>query len=119
MHVHPLDTAAGLPGVEKSAVDHVLDRVRDGHVGAHVSRILAAELQTDTDEALGRGRLHRVAGGYRTGEGDEIDAVAFDELQGRPVAQVQVLEYARRQTRLGKRRGEALRAQGCLRGVFQ
>ena len=60
MHVDALDAAARLAGVEERAVDEVLDRVGEVGVGAHIGRILAAELEPDADEAPGRRLLARL-----------------------------------------------------------
>ena len=52
VHVDPLDRAARLARVEERTVDVLADRVREVAVGAHVRRILAAELEPGADEPL-------------------------------------------------------------------
>ena len=56
--IDALDAAAGLPAVEERAVDQILDRVRQVGVGADIGGVLAAELEADADETVGRRLLH-------------------------------------------------------------
>ena len=81
VHIDALDPAAALPGIEISAVDNVLDRMREIDVGAHIGRILAAEFEPDAGEGAGRRLLDRAAGRDRTGEADLIDLARRDQLQ--------------------------------------
>ena len=96
VHVDALDAAAGLAGVEHGAVDQVLDGVRQVGVGADISRIAAAELEAEADEALGRGLHDGMAGRHRAGEVHVVDAVGADQLQRVVMRHVQVLEQAPR-----------------------
>ena len=82
VHVHALQSAAGLPGVEIRAVDDVLDGVLEIGVVPHVHRIAAAELEPHADETRGRRALHGAAAGDRARERDEVDArIADDEIR--------------------------------------
>ena len=49
--------------------------------GAHVSGILAAELEAGADEARGGSALHRVTAVHRAREGHEADAGVGDQPQ--------------------------------------
>ena len=61
MHVDPLDAAAALAGVVERAVDQLLDSRVEVGVGAHIGRVLAAELEADADEGAGRRALDPAA----------------------------------------------------------
>ena len=117
--IDALDAAAGLPGVEERAVDEVLDRVREIGIRAHVRRVLAAEFETDADEAAGRGALDRCTTSNRAGEGDVADVLVRDETCCRLVAHVQELQQAVRQAGLARRGGEPLGAERRLLRVLQ
>ena len=94
LHVNALDRAARLAGVEERAVDEVLDRRGERRIGAHVSGVLAAELEAGRDEALARGALHGVPAADRPGERDERDALVLDHARHLLVIEVQELEHA-------------------------
>src|SRR5215468_1585315 len=112
--VDPLDAAAGLAGVEESAVDQVLDGVRQVGVGPDIGGIAAAELQPGADEAIGGGSLHGAAAVDRAGEGDEVDARILDDLRGVVMAEMEELEQALRQAAAAQRFEEALGAERRL-----
>ena len=95
VHVDALDGAAALPRIEEAAVDQVLDRVVEIGVGAHIGRVLAAELEAGADEARGSGALHGVAALDRTGECDEIDLGRGDQPFRVGMRQMHDLEHAR------------------------
>ncbi len=108
VHVDALDAAAALAGIEEAAVDEILDRVVELRIGAHVGRVLAAELEAGGDEAIGRRALDRVAALDRTRERHEVDAVGRDERLGVRVRNVQHLHHAFGQAGRGEALGEAL-----------
>jgi hypothetical protein len=119
VHVNPLDRAAGLTAVEERAISQVLDRVREIGIGADVGRVLAAELQADAGKARSCGLLHAVPARDRAGEAHEIDRAACDHPRGRIVAEMEMLEHARRQPARRERLADALGAQRGLRRVLQ
>ncbi|MNE35551.1 hypothetical protein D3C80_1293210 [compost metagenome] len=119
MHVDALDAATGLPGVEEGAVDCGCHRMAEVGVGAHVGRVLAAQLQADADEAPRRCPLDHGTARHRAGEGHMLDRRRLDQLLGIGVAQVQVLEHAVGQTGLGEGRNHAFGAQRGLRRVLE
>src|SRR5882672_7333260 len=49
VYVDALQPAAGLAGIEKGAVDDVLDGMGQVGIVTHIDRIAAAKLQADTD----------------------------------------------------------------------
>src|SRR6185436_16481770 len=57
VHVHALQATAGLPGVEISAIDDVLDGMCEVGVMANVHRVAATELEPHADETRRRGTL--------------------------------------------------------------
>ena len=94
MHIDALDAAAALAGIEIGAVDDVLDRVREIDIGAHIGRVLAAELQPDAREGAGRSPLDRLPGRDRAREADLVDAARRDQLRGVVVRERQRAEQA-------------------------
>ena len=98
VHIDALDAAAALAGIEERAVDEVLDRVIEIGVGAHIGRVLAAELEAERREGAGRGALDRAAAGDRAGEVDVIDrAPSRSASRSSSCVEDEVLEQALRQ----------------------
>src|SRR6185312_10336738 len=119
MNIDPPDSAARLAGVEEGAVHQILDRMSEIRVLADIGRIIAAELETNGNEAIGGGPLDRRAAGHRSSERDATEAAVADETLRIRVRQMQHLKEARRQARLHKAFGEALRGERRLRRVFE
>ncbi len=119
LDIDTLDPATGLARVEEGAVDQGRDRVVDVGVGAHVTRVLAAQLQPRADEALRGGGLHLVPGLDRAGEGDEVHPGIADHAKRVLMAEMEVLEHALGQAGLDEGLGEALGAERRLGGVLQ
>jgi hypothetical protein len=92
VHVDALQSAAGLAGVEKRAIDDVLDGVIEIGVMPYVNRIAAAQLQAHADEPRGRRALHGVPAGHRARESHEVHARIADDLVGIFVRRMQHLE---------------------------
>ena len=89
-------------------------------IRTHVGRIVAAELQADADEALGRRALNRVTALDRARERDEVDARVADHPLGVRVRQVQNLEHAGGQTGIARsRRRIARRTSGVCAECFR
>ena len=119
VRVDAFDPAAGLPGIEISAVHKILHGMREVGIGTHVGGILAAQFEADADETLGRCVLHGMSAGDGPGECDEIDQSRGDQLRGLLVRAMQELKYAFGQPRCPETFGIALGAQGRLAGMLQ
>src|SRR5213082_1792516 len=119
VNVDTLQAAAGLTGVEVRPVHDVLHGVWQIGIVTHIHRIAAAEFEPHPDETLGGDALHRPAAGHRAGEGHEVDARIADDSFGVGVPEVQYLEQAGREPRVGEALGERFRAQGRLGRVLQ
>ena len=117
--IDALDAAAALAGIEERAVDQVLDRMIELGVGAHIGRVLAAELEPERGEGAGGGALDGAAAGDRAGEVDVVDLAGADQLLGLLVRQDEVLEQALGQAGAPERLGEALADEQGLRGVLE
>ena len=119
VHVDTLDGAARLPGIVERSVGQQSDGVLEVGVGAHVRRVLSAQLEACADEALPRRPLHGPAPGHGAREGDEGDAGIPHHARDVVMAQVQVLEHTLRQMGGGEGLGEPLGAEGCLGRVLE
>jgi hypothetical protein len=108
VNVDALHGAARLAGVEEGAVNEVFDCGIEQRVGAHVRRVLAAELEAGGDEALAGRALHRLPPADRSRERDERDALVADHAADLFVIEVQELEHAVGQAGGSKRFGIAL-----------
>ena len=93
--------------------------MRQVGVGAHIGRVVAAEFEAETDEALGGGLHEALAGRHAAGEVHVVDAVGADQPQRIVVRHLQVLEQALRQAGGLEGGGEALGAEGGLGGMLE
>ena len=119
VHVHALQSAAGLPGIEVRAVDDVLDGMLEIGIVAHVHRIATAELETHADESRGRRALHGMTAGDGARERHEVHARIADDPVGVVVRGVQHLEYALGKSRRSQALGKALGGERRLRGMLE
>ena len=101
--VDSLHRATRLPRVEERAVDDVVDRMVERDIGAHVGRVLAAQLESRTDETIGGRALHRVTATHRAREGDERDSLVADHSCDLIVLDMQILKHTVGQPRRGER----------------
>ena len=88
-------------------------------VGPHVGRVLAAELETHTDEALARGRLYRASALDGSREGHVGDARIRHHSRDGRMRRMHVREDARRQPRRGGGGAQALGHQRRLVRVLE
>ena len=105
LHVDAL-AAAGLPRVEERAVDEILDCLRQIGIGAHISRILAAELEPDAGKGAGRGLLDLLPAEHGARDVHLVDLPRRDDRRGRRMGQGQCLH-------------EALRCAGPVEGLLE
>ena len=75
LHVDALDRHAGLAAVLHRVVGRGVGGALEVGVGEHDHRVLAAELEPDRRQRLGRPRHHLLAGRGRAGEHHEVDLV--------------------------------------------
>jgi len=119
VHVDPLDPATRLTGVEERSVGQVRGGVVQVGVGSDVAGVLAAQLQADLDEPLGRRPLDGAATLDRAGEVHVADARVADHVGDGVVAQVKRLDHAVGHAGLAKGVGHPLGHERGLRGVLQ
>ena len=88
-------------------------------VGAHVSRVLAAELEPERGEGAGGGALDGAASGHGAGEVDVVDLARTDQSLGLLMRQDEIGEQTFRQAGTPERLGDALADKQRLRRVLQ
>ncbi len=120
VHVDALHGTARLPGVEVAGIDDVLRREGEVGVGAHVGRVLAAELEAGRRKIRRRRDRghHGAPAGGRAGEADLVDEAGGDRPMRRLVRHVEHLKHIRRQVRLAEAVGEVLGDERGLAGVL-
>jgi hypothetical protein len=79
MSIDPLDTATALARVEDRAVHDVRRCPGDIGIRAHVSGVVAAQLEVDGDDAVGRRAADGEAAAGRAGEADLSDLGELDD----------------------------------------
>ena len=116
MDIDAFHGAAGLAGIEETAIDDVLDREGEIGIGAHIGRILAAELQRRRREIRRAGdRGHDVPpAGRRAGEADLVDEAGADDAVGDLMRHVHELEHVLPEPGLGEGGREMFRDQRRL-----
>ena len=117
LDVDALDADARLAAVEHRVVDGGVGRALDVGVGEDDHRVLAAELERDRRERLGRPGHDLLAGGRRAREHDHVDLV--DERRARGAARRWRPRRRRRagRTRAARRPCSEARQRGHLAGL--
>jgi hypothetical protein len=115
VHIDPLDRAA----VEERPVGEILDRVIEIGIGSYVRRVLAAELQSDLEEAVRCRLLHAVPAGYGACKAHEVHQAAADDPRGGVMTEVQVLKDARGQPGRHEGLADPLGAERRLRRMLE
>ena len=117
--IDALDAAAALAGIIEGAVDQILDGMIELGVGAHIGRVLAAELEPDRGEGSRGGALDGAAAGDGAGEIDVVDLAGADQLLGLLMRHDEIVEQPLWQAGAPERLGDTLADQQRLRGVLE
>jgi hypothetical protein len=119
LHIDTFNAAAALARVEERTIHQVLDRVIELRIGAHIGRILTAELQADRGECAGRRMLDGTPALHRAGEAHVIHATARQDARRVVVSEHEMSEQTLRHACAIHGLLEALTRQDGLRGCFQ
>ena len=79
MHVHALDAAATLAGIEHRAINEHRRRLRHVRIRRHIRAILAAQLEVAIEVPLRRACINFLTAAHRAGEHHVIDVTLFNQ----------------------------------------